>query len=121
MKTCLVVDDSAIVRKIIGRIVRDMGFEVVQAADGAQALEICKASIPTSVLLDWNMPNMTGIEFLKSVRAQPNGEKPVVMFCTMEKEPEQVKMAMDFGANGYIKKPIDNHIIRTEFERLGLI
>lgn len=121
MKTCLIADDSGIVRKIIGRIVADLGFEVIQVGDGVEALNECKKSMPTCVLLDWNMPHMDGIEFLKALRIEPNGDMPIVMFCTMEHESENIDLANQAGANGYIKKPIDNHIIRAEFKRLKLI
>ena len=115
------VDDSSIVRKIIGRIAFDLGFKVELASDGLEALAVCKKSMPTCVLLDWNMPNMDGLEFLRVLRTLPNGTEPKVMFCTMEKDEKNIEIAMNATADGYITKPIDNHIIRAEFKKLKLV
>ena len=68
MKTCLVVDDSGVVRKIARRILEAMQFAVIEAEDGAVALEACKRAMPDAVLLDWNMPVMDGFEFLVQLR-----------------------------------------------------
>ena len=64
MKTCLVVDDSSVVRKVARRILEDIGYQVAEAADGVEALAACKEAMPEVILLDWNMPVMTGFEFL---------------------------------------------------------
>jgi len=76
MRTCLVVDDSAVVRKIASRILEDLGFQTVEAEDGEKALEVCKRGLPDAVLLDWNMPVMDGYEFLGHLRRMPGGDQP---------------------------------------------
>ena len=76
MSTCLVVDDSSVVRKIARRILEELGFDVVEAEDGERALEACKTALPTAILLDWNMPKMDGYEFLRALRRLPGGEEP---------------------------------------------
>ena len=82
MKTCLIVDDSKVVRMVARKILRELGFEVREAADGQEALNECKNAMPDAILLDWNMPVMDGIEFAKRLRAAPGGNGPVVVFCT---------------------------------------
>jgi two-component system chemotaxis response regulator CheY len=121
MKTCLVVDDSRVVRKVARRIVEDLGFKAEEAEDGVVALEKCKAGMPEAILLDWNMPNMTGIEFLRALRAESNGGAPIVIFCTTENEMSFIQEALQAGANEYIMKPFDSDIVQTKFEQTGLL
>ena len=121
MKTCLVVDDSGVVRKVVRRIIEDLGFSCDEAEDGAIALEKCQSSMPNVIMLDWNMPNMTGIDFLKNLRALDNGNEPKVVFCTTENNMEKIMEGMNAGANEYIMKPFDKDIIQGKFEQIGLI
>lgn len=121
MKTCLVVDDSRVVRKVASRIVKDLGFEPIEAEDGLVALEECRKHMPPAILLDWNMPNMSGIEFLVALRAEPNGDVPKVVFCTTESDMEFIQKALSQGADEYIMKPFDNDIVETKFIQVGLI
>ena len=121
MKTCLVVDDSGVVRKIARRILEEIGFEVIEAEDGEQALEACKKSLPDAVLLDWNMPVMDGYDFLGRLRRMPGGEEPKVVFCTTENDIDHISRALNAGANEYIMKPFDKDIISAKFQEVGLI
>ena len=121
MGTCLVVDDSRVVRKVAGRIVTDLGFNAVEAEDGIVALEKCRESMPEAILLDWNMPNMSGIEFIIALRKEPNGDKPKVVFCTTESDMEFIQRALAEGADEYIMKPFDSDIVETKFVQVGLI
>src|SRR5262245_9743236 len=81
MKTCLVVDDSSVIRKVARRILEGLEFEIYEAEDGEQAIEACRGKMPDAVLLDWNMPKMDGYEFLRSLRRTPDGDRPKVVFC----------------------------------------
>ena len=121
MRTCLVVDDSRVVRKVTARIVEAMAFEPIEAGDGLEALGVCRAAMPDCVLLDWNMPVMDGIEFVRQLRAEPGGEAPVVVFCSAETEPECIAEALDAGADEYIMKPFDGEIIAAKFAAAGLL
>ena len=121
MKTCLVVDDSGVVRKIARRILEEMGFEIIEAEDGDQALEFCKQSLPTAVLLDWNMPVMDGYEFITLLRRMPGGDKPKVVFCTTENGMDHIARALAAGADEYIMKPFDKDIVAGKFREVGLV
>ena len=121
MKTCLIVDDSRVVRKVASRIVHDLGFECREAEDGQKAYEACQASMPDAIILDWNMPVMSGIEFLEKLRQMANGNHPKVVFCTTENDIAHIQRAMQAGANEYIMKPFDRQIVRSKFEEIGLI
>lgn len=120
MKTCLVVDDSSVIRKVARRILEDMDFAVEEAADGQEALDKCIADMPDSIFLDWNMPVMDGLEFLKALRAEDGGNEPKVVFCTTENDVAHIAKAMRAGANEYIMKPFDREIVEAKFAQVGL-
>jgi two-component system chemotaxis response regulator CheY len=121
MKTCLVVDDSSVIRKVARRILEGLDFEIVEAEDGEQALEACRARMPDAVLLDWNMPKMDGYEFLRSLRRLHDGDRPKVVFCTTENDVAHIARALHAGANEYIMKPFDKEIVEAKFQEVGLI
>ena len=121
MKTCLVVDDSGVVRKIARRILEALDFQIVEAEDGEKALEVCKSALPEAVLLDWNMPVMDGYEFLGHLRRLPGGDLPKVVFCTTENDMDHISRALDAGANEYIMKPFDKDIVTAKFQEVGLL
>ena len=118
---CLVVDDSRVVRKVARRIVEDIGFECDEAEDGQKAYEFCQGEMPDAILLDWNMPVMSGIEFLEKLREMDNGDTPKVVFCTTENDMNHIQRAIQAGANEYIMKPFDSEIIESKFSQIGLL
>ena len=121
MKTCLIVDDSSVIRKVARRILEGLSFTIVEAEDGQQALEYCRSNMPDAVLLDWNMPVMDGHDFLKALRRLPGGDKPKVVFCTTENDVVHIARALHAGANEYIMKPFDKEIVEAKFQEVGLI
>ena len=121
MKTCLVVDDSGVVRKVARRIVETLNFSVVEAEDGEKALEACKRAMPEAILLDWNMPVMDGLEFLVNLRRTPGGDSPKVVFCTTENGMDHIARALEAGADEYIMKPFDKDIVADKFREVGLV
>jgi two-component system, chemotaxis family, chemotaxis protein CheY len=121
VRTCLVVDDSRVVRKIARRILEEHGFVVAEAADGAQALDACRRAMPGSVLLDWNMPIMNGLEFLKALRAEFGPDQPPVVFCTTENDLAHIAAAIESGAQEFIMKPFDEEILVGKFGQVGLL
>lgn len=121
MPTCLVVDDSKVVRTLERRIMESLGFTVSEAEDGQKAVDYCAAQKPDLILLDWHMPVMEGIEFLKILRVMPSGDVPKVVFCTTESEMSRIMDALSAGANEYVMKPFDAEIIKGKLEQIGVI
>lgn len=121
MKSCLIVDDSKVIRMVARKIMQELEFETREAADGQEALDSCIDNMPDAVLLDWNMPVMDGISFLRELRKTSGGDKPIVVFCTTENDLDHIQEAMTAGANEYIMKPFDSEIIQAKFQQVGLI
>jgi two-component system, chemotaxis family, chemotaxis protein CheY len=121
MKTCLIVDDSRVVRAVARRFIEALGFAVDEAGDGSLAAVACGQKMPDAVLLDWNMPVMDGIAFLVALRKERDGNRPKVIFCTTENDVEHITRAITAGANEYIMKPFDREIIEAKFHEVGLI
>ena len=120
-RVCLVVDDSRVVRKVARRILEGRGFSVVEAEDGLQALEACRRAMPECVLLDWNMPVMNGLDFLKALREEFGPGNPPVLFCTTENDIDRIEQAINFGAQEFIMKPFDEEILVGKFSQVGLL
>ena len=120
-RTCLIVDDSRIIRKVARRIVEGLGFEVDEAADGSEALAWCSATLPEVILLDWNMPVMDGLTFLRRLRALPGGGAPKVLFCTIETRADRIAEALSAGADDYVMKPFDGQILESKFAEVGAV
>jgi two-component system chemotaxis response regulator CheY len=121
MKTCLIVDDSRTIRSVAKRMIQGLQFQTLEAEDGAQALEACKKAMPDVILLDWHMPNMNGIEFLRALRKLEGAGQPVVVFCTTENDTARIQEAIEAGANEFIMKPFDAAIIESKFDQVGLL
>ena len=121
MKSCLLVDDSRIVRKVARKIFELFGFACDEADNGLVALEFCNQKLPDVVLLDWNMPMMDGLEFTKALRQLPGGDKPLVIFCTTENDINHIQTALTAGADEYIMKPFDADIIHDKLYLLGIL
>jgi two-component system, chemotaxis family, chemotaxis protein CheY len=120
-RNCLVVDDSRVVRKVARRILEANGFAVAEAGDGQQALDACRAELPKFILLDWNMPVMDGITFLRALRTEFGPDDPLVIFCTTENDMEHIEMAISSGAQEYIMKPFDEDIIMGKLSQAGVL
>ena len=121
MKQALVVDDSQVIRKIARQMLERMQFDVREADDGTTAATACADTMPDVILLDWNMPIMSGIDFLAELRAMPNGTKPKVVFCTTENDLAHIARAMHAGADEYIMKPFDKDIMMAKLQEVGLV
>jgi len=115
MKSCLIVDDSTVVRKVARRILEDMDFIVEEAEDGQEAFDKCRQEMPDTILLDWQMPIMSGLEFLKLLRAFVGGTAPRVVYCVTEYDVGQIALAKKAGANEYIMKPFDRDMLEAVF------
>ncbi|MCU0703307.1 MAG: response regulator [Fimbriiglobus sp.] len=114
----LVIDDSRATRAMIGRLLGHLGYPVREAADGREGLARLAERRPRVVLVDWNMPNMNGLEFIRAVRADPSYRDLPVVMVTTEAEMSQVVRAMAAGANEYVMKPFTADVL---FEKLALV
>ncbi|MEW6575818.1 MAG: response regulator [Pseudomonadota bacterium] len=120
MKTCLIVDDSKVIRKVARHILETLQFEVDEASDGNEALDQCAAREPDVILLDWNMPIMSGMDFLRAYRASQNSTAKVI-FCTTENGIAHIQAAIDAGADEYVMKPFDRETLETKLQLVGCI
>lgn len=122
MKKLLLVDDSRAVRLLGKRIVNPLGFEILEAENGEEALKVCAANPDLdAILLDWNMPVMDGLQFLKALRAGTAEKQPIVVMCTTENDMVRIVEAMQAGANEYIMKPFTEDIVREKLHETGVI
>ena len=120
MKTCLVVDDSKVIRKVARHILETLDFDVSEAEDGQIALDHCRQGAPDVVLLDWNMPVMSGIEFLRALGQEGLVRRPKVIFCTTENGIAHIRAAIDAGADEYVMKPFDRETLESKFQLVGV-
>ena len=120
MKTCLVVDDSKVIRKVARHILEALDFAVSEACDGREALDACIACPPDVILLDWNMPVMSGMDFLRALRATPLPSKPKVVFCTTENGMAYIRAAIEAGADEYVMKPFDRDTLESKLSIVGV-
>jgi CheY-like chemotaxis protein len=118
-KTCLIVDDSRVIRKVSSKIAISLGYVPVEAENGEEALARCKKSMPDLVLTDWNMPEMDGITFVTKLRSIPTPREPVVVFCTSNGEAKDIHDGIAAGADDYIVKPFDEAALKAKLEKLG--
>jgi two-component system chemotaxis response regulator CheY len=122
MAKALVVDDSRAIRMILARTLREIGFEVREAANGREALEVIEAenNAVKLVLADWNMPEMNGLDLLKRLRENPELSSLVVVMVTTETELGQMAAALDAGANEYVMKPFTRDILVEKLQLAGV-
>jgi two-component system chemotaxis response regulator CheY len=120
MKNCLIVDDSKVIRKVARHILETLDFDVDEAEDGREALARVDARMPDVILLDWNMPVMSGMEFLRSLRRTPHAVQPKVVFCTTENDIGHIRAAIEAGADEYVMKPFDRETLESKLQIVGV-
>jgi len=120
MKSCLVVDDSKVIRKVARHILETLDFAVEEAEDGRQALSACASQMPDVILLDWNMPVMGGMEFLRALRQSEWPMQPKVVFCTTENDIAHIRAAIAAGADEYVMKPFDRDTLHSKLQIVGI-
>jgi two-component system chemotaxis response regulator CheY len=121
LKHCLVVDDSRVIRKIACRILEHLRFAVEEADTSASALDACRTRMPDAILLDGQLPPKGGVEFLRSLRREQGGIRPVVLLCTTDNDIRRIADAMGAGANEYIMKPFDRATLEHKLKQVGLL
>ncbi len=118
-KTCLIVDDSSVIRQIAARIVADLGLETAEAENAVTAVELCREKSPAVVFLDWDLPSMGALDFLRS--AAGLDDKPVIILCATENDQQQFTLAKAAGAEYHILKPYDQRCVEQKLAEIGLI
>lgn len=122
MTKILIVDDSKVIRQFIHETFTEFGFtDVSEAINGLDGLQQAKSNMPDLITLDWNMPLMDGMDFIKALRKLPGGEKPKVILCTYERGEDKIKMALSFGIDAYVPKPVTPEMLKEKLAKLGLL
>ena len=116
---CLVVDDSPIIRRILGLMLSRLGFALIEADTVQGALSLCAGSHPDLVVVDWNLPDQDGISLVQQLRRLPGGEKMKLVMCTSERSVSHIETALSAGADEYISKPFGIEVLETKLGYLG--
>lgn len=118
----LVIDDSRTMRRIIGGVLRPLGFDIVEAAHGQEALDALEAGLEVELAcVDWNMPVLDGLSFVTAVRKERRWRDMTLMMVTTESEQSQIVRALAAGAHEYVIKPFTPDAIRDKLQLLGLL
>ena len=120
MAKCVIADDSRIIRMLLSKIMANLNFEVIEAEDGEEVVEMVELNEPAVVIMDWRLPVLDGIDALYKIRSLKKIKQPKVMFCSSLVDVDKIREALDGGADDYIMKPFDEEIIITTLEILGL-
>ena len=120
MKVFMLVDDSPVIRKVANRILSDLGFVVVEANDGADALIKARTSPPDAMIVDWEMPNLSGLDFLDEYRTVPGSENTKILYCTSEIMVPEMTRAKRAGAAGFLMKPFNRQIMINKLDEAGI-
>ena len=106
------------IRKVARTILESLGYTVAEAENGEEALAKCKAAMPDLVLVDWNMPVMSGVEFVAALRRLPVSVKPKVVFCTSNSDTDDIRKGIEAGADEYVIKPFDHQTLQAKLRRI---
>jgi two-component system chemotaxis response regulator CheY len=117
---CLIVDDSRVIRAVARKILEARGYEVEEAEEGDEGLDACEEWAPDLVLIEWQLPDMSGIEFLQQLPRYNKGKMPKVVFCSNEGSYASIEAAVQAGATEYIMKPFDSDVFASKLELAGL-
>ena len=112
MAKCVIADDSRIIRMLLSKIMANLNFEVIEAEDGEEVVEMVELNEPAVVIMDWRLPVLDGIDALYKIRSLKKIKQPKVMFCSSLVDVDKIREALDGGADDYIMKPFDEEIIK---------
>lgn len=121
MKTCLIVEDSSVIREIALRILTDLSVEATETESAAEGLEQCRRKKPDVVLLDWDLPSLGALDFLRGVAELPSDQRPAIILCATENDPQQFTLAKAAGAGHYLLKPFDRQSIEAKLAEIGVV
>lgn len=117
----MIADDSPVIRKVARRIIEDMGFVVVEAEDGEQAVALCNENMPDGILIDWDMPGFDGLEVVEYLARHQDAERLKMLFCTSQVMVPVMTKAKRAGAHGFLLKPFNRAHIEAKFREVGLL
>jgi len=117
---CVIVDGSRVIRAVARKILEACGYEVEEAEEGGDGLDACGSRQPDLVLLEWQLPDMSGIEFVELLPRHCKGKMPKVVFCSSEGGYASIEAAVQAGAAEYIMKPFDSDIFDSKLKMAGL-
>lgn len=121
MATCLIADDSKIIRMVLAKIMTNMGFDVLEAEDGEEVVRQWRQTPIDLIIMDWRLPVMEGIDVLYMIRSDVKMPQPKVIFCSSLNDEAKIREALQGGADDYIMKPFDEEIIESKITMLGLM
>jgi two-component system chemotaxis response regulator CheY len=119
MKLCLIVDDSAVIRKVARHFIENMDYEILEADSAQAALDKCKLEMPDVIMLDWHLPTMGAMEFLAALKNLQATKRPFILYCTTENDPAMISRAFSAGANDYIMKPFNGDTLVSKFNEIA--
>lgn len=121
MKRCLVIDDSSVIRKVARVLLNSLGYEVIEAGSGADGIAACAAQMPDAILLDWDLPDMSGFDFLVTFNREFAGTPhPYIVYATTENDPLDIARAISTGASRYITVPFNRETLEACFSRTDM-
>ena len=115
MKLCLIIDDSSVIRKVARTLLNSIGYEVVEAETGQQAIDMCADRMPDAVLVDWDMADMSGFDFLVQFKLKFSGARPHIVYATTENDPIDIARAIKAGADEFMMVPFNRADIEAKF------
>jgi len=121
MATCLIADDSKVIRMLLSKIMSNLGFSIIEAEDGEDVVELAQIKNPDLIIMDWSLPVLDGIDALYKIRQLKLEKSPKIVFCSSGSDLSRIQQAIDGGADDYIMKPFDEDIVATKLTILGLL
>ena len=121
MPSCIIADDSKIMRMLLTKIMENFGYLTTEAEDGEDLLEQCAKNNPDLIISDWNLPLIDGLDVLLKIRSDKKIKQPVFMFCSHIKDEEIIRQAMDAGADDFIMRPFDEDIIASKLKIIKVL
>lgn len=121
MVKCLIADDSKIIRMLFAKIMGNLGFEILEAEDGEEVVELCQQTEPDLIVMDYRLPALDGIDAMYKIRNSRLANQPKIMFCSSLTDLDVIQEAMNGGADDYVMKPFDEEIIISKLAIMGMI
>ncbi|MEM1193458.1 MAG: response regulator [Pseudomonadota bacterium] len=121
MQTCLIVEDSAVIRTIMAEMLKELGLSPVECATATEAVDYCRQDHPPVVFLDWDLPSLGALDFLRGVGGLPTDERPHIVLCATENDPQQFALAHAAGAAHHLLKPFDKRRLAVKLADIGVL